>query len=385
MFKKIILGVLIFTTLSIQIYGSSIEELEKFKKENKNKLDDISGSVDTLKEEIFTEEEKIKEMDKELNLAEKRYINIIRQYEEAEILLLKTQLELESATEERNKQYEVLKKRLGYMYEYGNIGYVEILLGAEDVFDLFNRTEYVNQIAMYDNDLQKRLEKIEKEVEEKEKKEKLQKKEKGKLMLESKLIKENLEKKYEQKRVYLSNLRAKEDTWLKEMEDLERENKAIEKKIKEEEEKARLALERAKKNGVNIKYTGGKLLWPVPSSQKITSPYGIRTHPISKVSKKHIGIDIAASTGSNVLAAASGVVTSSSYMGGYGNTIIVNHGSGLSTLYAHNSSLVVKEGDIVLRGDIVAKIGSTGYSTGPHLHFEVRQNSNAQNPLTYFK
>jgi murein DD-endopeptidase MepM/ murein hydrolase activator NlpD len=160
---------------------------------------------------------------------------------------------------------------------------------------------------------------------------------------------------------------------LKELNRLEdkllQESKELEKKI--------LALQS------NGKYTQGKIGWPVPSSTRITSPYGYRIHPILKTKKLHTGIDIGAKSGSAVLAGNAGKVIFAGYYGGYGYTVIIDHGGKISTLYAHNSKLLVKEGDEVKRGQDIAKIGSTGLSTGPHLHFEVRENGQHKNPMNY--
>lgn len=134
-----------------------------------------------------------------------------------------------------------------------------------------------------------------------------------------------------------------------------------------------------------VKYTGGKFLWPVPSSSRITSEYGYRIHPVYKTRKFHSGIDIAAGYGVNILASADGTVTLATDNGGYGKCIIINHGSGLATLYAHNSTLLVSKGDKVTRGQIIAKAGSTGVSTGPHLHYEVRVNGSTTDPVQYLK
>ena len=122
------------------------------------------------------------------------------------------------------------------------------------------------------------------------------------------------------------------------------------------------------------------MLWPVPGYFTVTSGYGNRRHPFSGRQEFHTGIDIGARSGANVVAAESGMVTMSGWHGGYGQTIVIDHGNGLSTLYAHNSALLAREGQWVNRGDVIARVGSTGISTGPHLHFEIRQNGRHFNP-----
>ena len=133
----------------------------------------------------------------------------------------------------------------------------------------------------------------------------------------------------------------------------------------------------------NSQYIGGVLAWPTPSTSYITSPFGYRTHPISGTYKFHTGIDIGASRNSAIIAANDGKVILSGWNGGYGKCIVVDHGGGITTLYAHCNSLYVGVGAYVSRGQTIAAVGSTGNSTGPHLHFEVRVNGSYKNPLNY--
>ncbi|MGB9808807.1 MAG: M23 family metallopeptidase, partial [Caldanaerobacter sp.] len=130
-----------------------------------------------------------------------------------------------------------------------------------------------------------------------------------------------------------------------------------------------------------IELSGGKLLWPVSASHTVTSPFGMRYHPVLKTYRMHTGIDIAANTGDEIVAAADGIVRAAGYYGGYGNTVIIDHSDGVSTLYAHYSMVLVKAGEVVKQGQKIALVGSTGISTGPHLHFEVRLNNIPMDPM----
>ena len=125
------------------------------------------------------------------------------------------------------------------------------------------------------------------------------------------------------------------------------------------------------------------MAWPVPGYTRITSPYGMRTHPITGVYKLHTGTDIGAPMGANFIAANDGVVVKAEYNSAYGNMVMINHGGGVSTLYTHGSEILVQPGQQVKRGDPVLKVGSTGYSTGPHAHFEVRVNGEYQDPIPF--
>jgi len=147
------------------------------------------------------------------------------------------------------------------------------------------------------------------------------------------------------------------------------------KRLEDEINKAQLEME----------YAGGIMAWPTPGYYRITSPYGMRVHPIYGYSKMHTGVDIGVAMNQNIVAANDGVVQYAGWYGAYGNIVIVDHGGGISTLSAHNTRVLVSKGQKVTKGQVISKSGTTGLSTGPHLHFEVRLNGNHTNPLNYIK
>ena len=134
---------------------------------------------------------------------------------------------------------------------------------------------------------------------------------------------------------------------------------------------------------INPNYIGGEMLWPVPGYTKLSSTFKMRVHPITGVYKLHSGIDIPAPTGTNFLAANDGVVVKAGYNTAYGNMVMIDHGGGVSTLYAHGDKIMVTLGQTVKKGDVVLQVGETGYATGPHAHFEVRINGTPVDPLPY--
>ncbi|MDR1438536.1 MAG: M23 family metallopeptidase, partial [Clostridiales bacterium] len=131
--------------------------------------------------------------------------------------------------------------------------------------------------------------------------------------------------------------------------------------------------------------SGAAMRWPLPGYSTLSSPYGTRVHPVTGKKKMHTGIDIPAPTGTDIVAAKGGTVIISGVQGGYGNAVVISHGDGLTTLYGHCSKLLVKVGQTVKQGEVIAKVGSTGVSTGPHLHFEVRKDGATAQPLNYVK
>jgi Membrane proteins related to metalloendopeptidases len=163
-------------------------------------------------------------------------------------------------------------------------------------------------------------------------------------------------------------------------------NKAYAEMIEKEEKLLAEYKKAAAELAAQSTYVGGTFMWPLPAANNvITCPYGMRKHPITGVRKLHTGIDLRASTGTKVYAANSGTVTTSGYSSAWGNYIIISHGGGLTTLYAHLSRRSVSKGNKVKRGDIIGYTGNTGYSTGPHLHFEIDKNGTPYDPLTEFK
>ena len=159
--------------------------------------------------------------------------------------------------------------------------------------------------------------------------------------------------------------------------------KAIEAELKRKEEEAKKAALEAGQKYNTVSIGNINFIWPCPASSRITSSFGDRESPTEGASSSHQGIDIGASTGSSILAAASGTVTISTYSYSAGNYIMINHGGGVSTVYMHCSELLVSAGQEVTQGQVIAKVGSTGYSTGPHLHFGIRVNGSYVNPINY--
>jgi murein DD-endopeptidase MepM/ murein hydrolase activator NlpD len=174
-----------------------------------------------------------------------------------------------------------------------------------------------------------------------------------------------------EKQGMVNELKDQQASLSKLMKDIEAQEKAVDDEIK------RLQMERD--------YVGGELAWPAPGYYRITSEFGMRFHPVLKYNKLHTGIDIGVPSGSKIVAANDGVVIIAKYNVAYGYYIVIDHGGGISTLYAHNKKLLVSVGQTVKKGQVISYSGSTGYSTGPHLHFEYRINGEYQNPLDYLK
>ncbi|MBQ6937285.1 MAG: peptidoglycan DD-metalloendopeptidase family protein [Clostridia bacterium] len=314
-------------------------------------------------------------IDKQISDTEDEIGRIETQIEQTKEDITLKQEELKAAEEEFRKYEAVFMVRARAMYENSEIDYLEILFGADDFGDFLSKIEMISQLMDYDNGILDKLN---------ETKEKIAA---AKEELENILVRqEENASSLEARKSSLNETLAQKQAMLDEM------TKDVEKykALYEEAERAEQELIRQNRSALSysanpVKYTGGRFVWPVPASSRITSQYGYRIHPVYKTKKFHSGIDIGAPYGVDILAAADGTVTLATTNGGYGKCIIINHGSGITTLYGHNSTLLVSVGNKVTKGQVIAKAGSTGVSTGPHLHFEVRVNGATTDPMQYLR
>ena len=374
--KRIILFVLSFSMLlsTFQIYGygqnpDDINKLQKDKDEINKKIELTKNQKTQKEKEKKTLSAQIVELENKISISEKEIETVEIQLSELEGKVAITQREFDRAVSEAEKQRELLNKRVRVMYQNGTVGYLSVLLNSGSFSDFISRMDLLRKIINYDVNVLKERKTYKDLIDEKKCQLEAEQKETEELKNVLCKKKEEVEvtqgiKKETLKLVYkdLVELEKLEDKLLEESAELT-------KKI--------LALQ------TSDKYVGGDMAWPAPGYTAISSYFGYRPHPILKKNKLHTGIDIKVPLGKNVVAANDGKVIFSGTYGGYGNAVIIDHGGQTSTLYAHNSKLLVKEGDVVARGQVISLCGSTGLSTGPHVHFEVRINGNPVDPLPY--
>ncbi|MDD2212677.1 MAG: peptidoglycan DD-metalloendopeptidase family protein [Clostridia bacterium] len=292
--------------------------------------------------------------------------------------LEKEVLNLEKELKEYNKQIsantQALKKHLRIIYEQGDVHFLEVLLDSTSITDFLTRWDLLNNLADNNKELIKANE------------EKLNLvKIKQQLALQKQQSLAELKNEQNQKKKELSVASSRQQTVYN---SLKSERAKAEADFNELEAQSRQIADeiRRQTGGDSGEYLGsGKLAWPTPGYTKITSEYGMRFHPILKRNKLHTGMDIRATKGTTIVAAESGTVMEVGKRGGYGLIVMINHGGNLVTLYAHASKTLVNAGQQVKKGQAIAKVGSTGWSTGPHLHFEVRKKGNPVNPKPYLK
>ena len=325
--------------------------------QNQKKEKSLSEQIKTLDAKINKTEQELGEISKEITITQRK--------------IDESKKDLHEAEENIGDKKDVVNSRLRVMYKNGNVGYAEVLLSSSSIVDLFSKLDMMKLIFNHDVDMLKHM---------KEERDLIETKKKTLESHESKMVGmlKNMEvkqKELEVSRGEMTRLKAK----------VQQDNIEIEKQIDELNKYAESIAAEIRKKQSSGEYKGGKMAWPAPGYTRITSPYGYRIHPILKTKKLHTGIDIGIPSGKSVVAAGDGTVIHSDWLGGYGKVIMVHHGGGIVTLYAHNSSLVVKDGDKVKRGDTISKAGSTGMSTGPHLHFEVRKNGEYVDPIPWVK
>ena len=291
-----------------------------------------------------------------------------------------TNVNLNITKENERIQYANMKKRIIFFYERNNASVIEDILSGDNLVDMLTRGEYIQSITDYDRQKLDELKKIENEIIELEKKLSQEKDELVLLRQEETANKESIENLIFEKQKELEDTKSRINTSSSELKKLERDRAAQEEKILQME-RAIEERERAKAGGKRT--LQGGLIWPCPSSNRITSYFGKRKSPTKGASTDHKGIDIGAATGEKVIAAASGEVVVSTYSYSAGNYIMISHGSQVFTIYMHLSKRTVSEGDEVVKGQKIGEVGSTGVASGPHLHFGIRKNGAYVNPLTY--
>lgn len=356
----------------------------------------VPVAMAATKEQLQAAEQKTKQAKEDVAKAEERRKSAVAEYNaidkqisdtEAEIGIIETQIEqtkndivlkeeeLKAAEEEYNSYETLFLSRARAMYENSDIDYLEILFGAENFSDFLSKVEMISQLIGYDQEILGKLEEAKKKISDA----------KDELVIILARQEENAQT-LESRKSSLADTLAKKQALVDSATDDVEKYKAI----YEAAEAAEEAMIRENRNALSysanpVKYSGGKFAWPVPGSQRVTSYYGYRIHPVYKTRKFHTGIDIGAGYGLPIVAAADGKVTLATTNGGYGKCVIINHGSGITTLYGHCSTLLVSVGETVTKGQTIANIGSTGVSTGPHLHFEVRVNGSTTDPLQYVR
>lgn len=360
-------------TKSLQEAQDEKAQLEKALKEAQSTIEDLRDSKGDI-------ESKVTELNQQLIDISARITDLENQLTAKSEDIQETKDELAGAKEREAQQYADMKVRIQFMYENGQTSYLEALLSSRNISEFLNSADYIAQIQSYDR---QKLTEYQDTVE-------------SIVNLEAQLEQEYtdleaLKSTVESNKATVAAMMRQKESELADIsgdiEDAQSDADYYAAEIQAQEELiAAIKRAEAEKAAAGVEehpYTGGAFRWPCPSSTRVTSDYGTRVSPMSGASSNHKGIDIGASAGADIIAAADGTVTAASYSSAAGNYVMIDHGGGLYTVYMHASSLLVSPGQTVSAGDVIAKVGSTGISTGSHLHFGVSLNGSYVSPWSY--
>lgn len=372
------------TSDSIKDKQNQINQAADEKKKLQNSLTDAKKIKQQLEAEKKNLSNYVAKLDGELQTIQDKIAELNAQIVQKEAEIAATQAELEKARETEAEQYAAMVERIQFMYEQGETTYIQMIFSGQSVSDILNKIVFMEQISAYDR---ARLDEfmLNRQLIEICEQELLTQKE---ILDETKLgveeeeaaMQELIAAKEQTIKEYQGSIQTKEQAIKEYEDDIQEQNEVI------ETLEAAVAAERKKileASGVVLTYDGGKFKFPVATYTRVSSDYGNRMHPTLGVEKFHNGVDLASPTGTDIYAAYDGVVVAASYSSSMGNYVMIDHGDSLYTIYMHASSLYVKTDDIVVRGEKIAAVGSTGRSTGPHLHFGVRLNGAYVSPWNY--
>lgn len=348
-------------------------------------IDDTKQKAEELQKQKEAAESEQKSLETQLMAIVSEMEDTKNQISQKEEELGQKEEELFEAQAQENDQYESMKKRIKYMYENGNTKFVDILCQSKDISEFLNNAEYISTISSYDREQLVAYQQIRKKVQEQQ------------TALEEEYAKlEDLQNDLIAKQTNVESLKASKESEISSISgELEQTNQklaelqaAVEEAARKQKEKEAAAAAAKKNNnsgsaGGAVVSGNGMFTHPCPGYSRISNTFGYRNAPLAGASTNHKGVDFAASTGTPIYAAAAGTVTSAGYSGKAGNLIIINHGNGLLTYYMHCNTIFVSAGQKVSKGQNIGQVGTTGNSTGPHLHFQVMNNGTPVNPMNY--
>lgn len=373
--KILIIMLLLISNLGVStIYAAELTDLQEQQTQVQANQDMATTQLQAVKEELTQNLQQVQELNNNIAQYEAEINNYNDQIVNLQNDISKTEEEIKKAEENYKNQKKLLDDRLVTMYEAGTTEYLDVVLSSKTITEFLSNYYLLSILADSNVDFLDTIEKQKKIIEDQKKK------------LEEQKHQVNTSKEEKEKAaIILENTRVMKNTYTSQLTDQEKqiqsEIDAYQTQLNQLE--AEIQAITANSLIINPNYIGGEMLWPVPGYTKLSSTFKMRVHPITGVYKLHTGIDIPAPIGTNFLAANEGIVVKASYNSAYGNMVMVDHGGGVSTLYAHGDEIMVTLGQTVKKGDVVLKTGNTGNSTGPHAHFEVRINGTPVDPLPY--
>ena len=365
--------------------SEELDRLEDERQQTLDAIDDLKNSINSVQQDINSlQAEKnsiqsyINQLDKKMSTLASEISKFEEQIEEKITDIEETKEELEKAKIACDEQYESMKMRIQFIYENPSASLIEMLCSSDNIAEFINRADYVASMSNYDRDMMDKLIATKEEIALKE--ETLEAE-----LEELEMMQAELESQKKKVNASINSKKGELTAKANELGDATADQAAYKKQLEEQERLLNEIEDQIARAANPDAYQGSAtgFIWPCPAYTRISSYFGPRPQPVPGASTNHKGVDLAAPYGSAILASASGVVTTSTYSKSAGNYIVLAHGSGMSTVYMHASALLVSVGETVEQGEVIAKVGSTGYSSGNHLHFGVIKNGTYVNPLNY--
>ncbi|CDE90756.1 peptidase M23 [Clostridium sp. CAG:389] len=352
--------------------SNTATDLQTQRSELQNQLNEANGQLENVQSNLSENLQQVEKLDSRIETAEKELAEQESKITELKESISQLETELNTITEKYDKQVELFKQRMVAIYIAGDTQYLDVLLNSSSLSDFISSYYIISQLTQIDEELINNLETKKKTMDLSMQKLENEKKELATIVENQTRTTRTLQNTKKMRENFIAKLSDEEKNLQEKIDEINQQYDIVNQQI--------LALAQ---QGIDTAYIGGELEWPVPGYTRITSKFAMRVHPITGQYKLHTGVDIGAPEGANFVAANDGIVVKAELNAAYGNMVIIDHGGGISTLYAHGSAILVEVGQSVKRGDSILKVGSTGYSTGPHAHFEVRINGVATDPLPY--
>ncbi len=373
--KTLMLIILLIATLGCStIFASDISNLQEQQTQVQADQDMAMTQLQAVQEELTTNLQQIQELNNNIAQYESEINDYNSQIVSLQDEIAKTEEEIQKAQENYDSQKKLLDDRLVTMYEKGSVEYLDVVLSSKTITEFLSNYYLLTILTNSNVEFLDTIEKQQQIIEDEKKK-----------LEEQKQQIDNAKEEKEKSSIILQNTKVMKDSYTAQLTDQEKQIQSEIDAYQTQLNQLESEIQSITANNliVNPNYIGGVMLWPVPGYTKLRSTFKMRVHPITGVYKLHTGIDIPAPKGTSFLAANSGVVVKAGYNTAYGNMVMIDHGGGVSTLYAHGDKIMVTLGQTVNQGDVVLQVGETGYATGPHAHFEVRINGTPVDPLPY--
>ena len=377
--KYVVVGFCIMMVFfAYTVSAENLNDLNSKKNSTNSEMNSLRQKINDAQKSKETYLQKKKTIDAQLDEANDKLSSLNIQIASLQSDITAKEKEIQSLSDEEDKATELFKERMRALYEDNSLSYVDILLNSTSISDFFYRMDIIRQISDYDQNVIEQIVNRKEIIEDSKKTLEQKQSEIEAVQAQAANEKAKIQKLNDENQAVINSINSDISEYEKQLKAEEQEAKRIESRIK-----ALLAQSQKSGSTTSVTPSASGFIWPCPASKYVTSPFGKRYHPITGTYTMHNGIDIGGPNGCNIVASKSGTVIVSEYSSSYGHYIVINHGGGQTTTYAHLSTRLVSVGASVTQGQVIGKEGSTGWSTGPHLHFEVAINGVRYNPLNY--